>query len=157
MKLLKAEMNKETAQEILSWQYEPPYDFYNNESCDSELAELLNKAYFTVLNEKEETVGFFCTGESAQVPSGNRYEVYKEQCIDVGLGMNPALVGKGNGEEFGLFILHSIEETHHQLPVRLTVAAFNKRAIRLYEKLGFTLDKRFSNAAAEFITMVKKY
>lgn len=157
MKLLKTKMNKEIAQEILRWQYEPPYDFYNNKSSDSEMAELMNETYFAVLNKKQETTGFFCTGESAQVPSGNSYKAYEEDCIDVGLGMNPALVGKGKGMEFGLFVLYSIEETYQKLPVRLTVALFNKRALHLYKKLGFVLDKRFSSDTVEFITMVKKY
>ncbi|ANU11572.1 hypothetical protein A1A1_02325 [Planococcus antarcticus DSM 14505] len=157
MKLLKAEMNKKTAEEILNWKYDPPYDFYNNELSDPEMAELLNGTYFAVLSEKKEMTGFFCIGESAQVPSGKQYGVYEESCIDMGLGMDPRLVGKENGKEFGLFVLHSIEETHDGLPIRLTVAAFNKRAIYLYKKLGFILNNQFSTETTKFITMVKKY
>lgn len=158
MKLLKAEMDKEIAQEILNWRYDAPYHFYNNEPSAQELAELLNGTYFAVVDEKEETVGFFCVGDSAQVPSGKLCGVYDEECIDMGLGMVPKLLGKGHGKKFGLFVLHSIVETHPNLPVRLTVAIFKKRAIHLYKQLGFVLDKRFSSTAnVEFITMVKKY
>ncbi|WP_367281315.1 GNAT family N-acetyltransferase [Planococcus shenhongbingii] len=69
--------------------------------------------------------------------------------------MNPKLVGKGQGTAFGSsYIL--IEESHPGLPVRLTVASFNKRAIHLYEKLGFVKENRFSTDRVEFITMVKR-
>lgn len=156
MKLQKRKMNKSTAQEILNWQYEAPYDFYNNESSDEELAELLNGTYFAVADE-EETVGFFCIGDSAQVPSGKLDGVYEDKCIDMGLGMDPRFAGKGHGKEFGLFVRYSIEETHPNLPIRLTVARFNKRAIHLYEQLGFVSDKKFSSKNTEFITMLKKY
>lgn len=156
MKLLKTEMTKETAQEILSWQYEPPYDFYNNETSEAEMAELLNGTYFAVFTEKEKTVGFFCIGKSAQVPAGKLHGAYEAVCIDMGLGMNPGFVGKGNGTEFGLFILNSIEETHPDLPVRLTVAVFNERAIHLYKKLGFAVSTQFDTDTASFVTMIKR-
>ena len=90
------------------------------------------------------------------MPAGNHYGVYEECCMDGGLGIEPELMGKDNGIEFGLFIFDSIEETRKGLPVRLTVATFNKRAIHLYIKLGFVLDQRFSTEYGEFITMVKK-
>lgn len=157
MKLQKVGMTKKIAEEIAGWNYEPPYDFYNNEPSDSEVAELLNGTYYAVLTEDEETFGFFCIGKSAQVPSGKRYGVYEDSCIDMGLGMNPHHVGKGNGMKFILFVLFSIEETYQELPMRLTVAAFNKRAIHLYKKLGFASSKQFNTDSAPFITMVKKF
>lgn len=107
------------------------------------------------MNEDEETVGFFCVGKSAQVPSGKHYGVYEDSCIDMGLGIDPQLVGKGSGAKFVLFVLRSIEETRQELPVRLTVAAFNKRAIHLYKKLGFSSNKQFNTDLDSFITMVK--
>ncbi|WP_309299184.1 N-acetyltransferase [Ureibacillus sinduriensis] len=42
------------------------------------------------------------------------------------------------------------------MSIRLTVAKFNQRAIRLYEKLGFKKDKEFWTDRAEFMTMVKR-
>ncbi|TWT03293.1 N-acetyltransferase [Planococcus sp. CPCC 101016] len=157
MKLLKAKMNKKTAEEILKWKYDPPYDFYNNELTEGALEELLNGTYSIVLTEKKETFGFFCMGASAQVPAGSSFGIYEENCIDLGLGMYPGFTGKGNSVDFGSFVLRSIEEKRKGLPIRLTVAAFNKRAIHLYAKLGFVPDERFSTHFTDFITMVKKY
>ena len=52
------------------------------------------------------------------------------------------------------FIVQTVQQEHH-LPLRLTVALFNKRAIHLYEKLGFVKAIEFSTPT-EFITMLKK-
>ncbi|MGK7377433.1 GNAT family N-acetyltransferase [Planococcus sp. 1R117A] len=153
---LRAEaMNRTLAEEVLNWKYTAPYDFYNNDLTDEEISELLNGTYFALLNEVKELAGFFCVGTSAQVPMGHRYNVYGESFVDMGLGMNPKLVGKGQGTAFGSFVLNYIEESHPGLPVRLTVASFNKRAIHLYEKLGFVRKSRFSTDRVEFITMIK--
>ena len=155
MNLLAVKMDKEKAEEVLSWKYEAPYDFYNNEMNEEELSELLNGTYSAVMAANKDLIGFFCTGKSAQVPRGWNFGVYEEEWIDMGLGMNPALVGQGNGTSFGKFVLKEIEEKSDGQSVRLTVASFNKRAIHLYEKLGFLAKDRFSTEAAEFITMVR--
>lgn len=74
----------------------------------------------------------------------------------MGLGMNPKLTGKGYGAAFTSFIINCIEENNESVPIRLTVALFNKRAIHLYKKLGFVPDNQFRTADVEFMTMVKR-
>lgn len=147
------EMNEIFATDILGWEYEEPYDFYNNDLCDESLKEILESPYYAIVNDKEELVGFFCTGTSAQVPIGRNYGAYLGEYIDVGIGMKPELTGKGYGSEFFLFILNQLQQENHS-PLRLTVATFNTRAIHLYEKLGFTKVMEFT-ASTEFITMKK--
>ncbi|HLU22536.1 MAG TPA: GNAT family protein [Bacillaceae bacterium] len=156
MKLFAEKMNEEKAKEILSWKYEQPYDFYNNEVSDEGMKELLDGSYIALVNNHKELFGFFCTGNNAQVPFGRKIGVYLEEAIDMGLGMNPKNVGKGNGFEFCSFILRYIEKEYEGIPIRLTVAKFNQRAIRLYEKLGFIKQDEFSTELAEFMTMVKR-
>lgn len=156
MQLLIENMNEELAKEILSWEYEKPYDFYNNELTDESVKELLDDSYYALVNEDQKLIGFFCTGDNAQVPVGRKFGVYSEFAIDMGLGMNPKYVGKGSGFEFCSFILRYIEENDKGTPVRLTVAKFNQRAIHLYEKLGFEKKDEFSTDFAEFMTMVKR-
>ena len=150
------EMDEEKAVNILSWRYEKPYDFYNNEDTAEARAELLNGTYHAVVDEEGQLFGFFCTGTSAQVPAGHEYGVYDEDCIDMGLGMHPERTGKGTGHTFCTFILEQIEARHQDKPVRLTVASFNKRAIRPYEKLGFVQQYVFGTDTADFITMIRK-
>ncbi|MEK3977460.1 GNAT family N-acetyltransferase [Psychrobacillus sp. FSL K6-2836] len=149
-------MNEEIAKDTLGWEYEKPYDFYNNEITDEEMKERLDGSYYVLVNDQKELFGFFCTGENAQVPFGKNIGVYSDESIDMGLGMNPKIVGKGNGFEFCSFILRYIEENYIDSPIRLTVAKFNQRAIHLYEKLGFIKKDEFSTDFAEFMTMIKK-
>ena len=156
MNLVIENMNKKMANEILNWQYNTPYDFYNNELTDEAMKEFLDGSYYALIDESKQLIGFFCVGADAQVPVGNRFGVYADDFVDMGLGMNPNLTGKGNGFKFCTSIVTFIEEHYKQVPIRLTVAKFNSRAIHLYKKLGFVMEHEFSTDYAEFITMIKK-
>jgi [ribosomal protein S18]-alanine N-acetyltransferase len=145
-------MTADFAREILSWKYEPPYDFYNNDPTEEALNELLS--YIVVVDEINQLVGFYCSGKSAQVPAGNKYGVYHDNMIDCGLGLKPELTGKGLGKSFFTWILHNIENSQ-KLPIRLTVATFNTRAIKLYESQGFMKEISFDVNGIEFQTMIK--
>lgn len=149
-------MDEKQAVDILSWRYEKPYDFYNNEETAEARAELLNGTYHAVVDEEDRLVGFFCIGTSAQVPAGHWYGVYDEDCIDMDLGMHPDWTGQGAGHMFCTFILGQINARHPGKLVRLTVASFNRRAIHLYEKLGFVRQHAFSTGAEDFITMSRR-
>lgn len=144
------------ADQILLWSYEPPYDFYNSDQDEESRRELLENSYYAILDEEGQLFGFCCTGPSAQVPAGVPLGAYGEEFLDFGLGMKPELTGKGLGKEFLSFVLASIAELHGHKPLRLTVAAFNQRAIRLYTGLGFTEVTSFDNRGTSFITMVKR-
>ena len=149
-------MSRQFATAILQWEYDAPYDFYNSELNDEGLEELLEGSYCALVDSSNNLVGFFCTGKSAQVPIGNQFGVYKEDFIDMGLGMHPKLVGKGNGFEFCSIIMNYLKGNYEEKPLRLTVAKFNRRATCLYEKLGFVYDNEFRNDTTAFITMVNR-
>ncbi len=155
MELFIQRLSRKQAVEILNWKYPAPYNFYNNEENEESIKELLGSLYSVVIDENGQIIGFFCTGDSAQVPAGNQYGAYSETCIDIGLGMKPELTGKGLGLTFFSFILGHIQGAYKEVPLRLTVAKFNDRAIRLYEKLGFKRKIEFSNGSTEFMTMIK--
>ncbi|MBK3494698.1 GNAT family N-acetyltransferase [Viridibacillus sp. YIM B01967] len=148
-------MSIDLAKEILSWRYEAPYDFYNNDLDTDTLRELLENPYYSVIDNSGELVGFFCIGQSAQVPSGSKFGTYSEEMIDIGIGMKPGLTGKGYGSTFFSFVLNHIQD-ENCIPIRLTVAKFNQRAIHLYEKFGFVRIMEFRNDSTEFIVMIKK-
>lgn len=154
MKLSIKEMNEHFASEILQWQYVAPYDFYNNELSGENVQEMLDNPYFAIFNNHSELIGYYCTGKAAQVPKGQGFGAYEEHCIDIGIGLKPNLTGQGLGTAFFSFIVQTVQE-EYQLPLRLTVALFNKRAIHLYEKFGFLKAIEFSTPT-EFVTMVKK-
>lgn len=148
-----ARMTQKYAVEALCWKYEKPYDFYNNVLTTSAIVELLGGSYYAIVDSSYKLIGFFCTGRSAKIPAGERNAVYIEDCVDLGLGMNPVLTGKGHGDQFLKRILHFIELEYKGKPIRLTVASFNKRAIRLYEKNNFIKEHQFQYKDMEFITM----
>ncbi|MFS0661973.1 GNAT family N-acetyltransferase [Niallia alba] len=135
-------MTEQATREILSWTYPAPYDLYNSEVTEESLQEFAENPYYAI-EHNGELVGFYCTGYAAQVPIGYLFQAYPEGYLDIGLGMRPDLTGQGQGTSFMQCILDSIETEH---PLRLTVAAFNKRAIALYEKFGFRRISAFKNA-----------
>ncbi|WP_163580537.1 GNAT family N-acetyltransferase [Gracilibacillus saliphilus] len=149
-------MDENLARKLLQWRYEKPYDFYNSEVTEEELNERLDGSYKAIIDDEGNLFGFLCTGETAQIPVGHKFGVYKAKSIDLGLGMNPDNVGKGYGYQFGSFIINYIKENNPEVPIRLTVATFNNRAIHLYEKLGFVEKDKFTTDYAEFMTMIKE-
>ncbi|PKG25649.1 GNAT family N-acetyltransferase [Niallia nealsonii] len=156
MLLYSIPVNEKTAAYILSWRYPSPYDLYNDTGEEESLKEFLENPYFAVINEMDEIIGFYCIGYSAQVPNGYLFGVYEEGYLDIGLGMKPELIGKGYGASFLAFILYLIEKKYGRVPLRLTVATFNERAIHLYEKFGFAKRMMFDDMITTFQTMVKE-
>ena len=148
--------NEQNALDILSWRYPPPYDLYNDNGGEESVKEFLQHPYFAVKTEMDEVIGFYCLGYAAQVPNGYLFGVYEEGYFDIGLGMKPELTGKGNGSSFFAFILNSVEKRYGRIPLRLTVATFNERAIHLYEKFGFEKRMIFDDMVTTFQTMVKE-
>lgn len=149
-------MDKSSAREILTWRYEPPYDIYNEDpdKADPFVQALLDPvyAYHTITDEHgEELVGYCCFGADARVPGGD----YSADALDVGLGMHPDLTGQGHGLAFFEAILDFARRTFAPQALRVTVAAFNQRAIRVYEKAGFEHEQAFqrSGDGMEFVIL----
>lgn len=156
MNLTISGMNEQLATEILGWVYEAPYDFYNNSVTPEGIRELMDQPYFAVLGEGGMLAGFFCVGESAQVPAGTAFGAYSEGSVDIGIGMNPKLTGKGLGFAFFSLVLNHLQDTLPGMPLRLTVASFNERAIRLYTKIGFEEKLRFQRGSIDFVVMARE-
>lgn len=139
-------MDRQRAEIIGGWRYPPELDFYNG---DADLNELTDGSYDAVYRG-EELLGFFCLGISAQV-SGYLYD---ERSIDIGLGMNPAMIHQGLGTRFVDACLREAELRHPGLFVRLSVAVFNERAAYIYHKLGFSVIDRFTaKSGVDFYVM----
>ncbi|MBS4199345.1 GNAT family N-acetyltransferase [Bacillus sp. FJAT-49732] len=148
-------LTKEQAKQIIKWRYEPPFDFYNMDDDEETLQELLH--YFGVL-DGQVLLGFYCLGSFAQVPIGREKGLYPESegLTDLGFGMKPELTGQGLGYTFISFIIEEIQQKYNLNKIRLTVAEFNKRAIALYEKLGFVMQTSFIANDTTFLVMIKK-
>jgi ribosomal-protein-alanine N-acetyltransferase len=152
-------MNDEHAREISHWSYEPPYDFYSLTSDPDDLSELLDpekrQGYYSALRDGE-LIGFLCFGQEARVPGGNYTDA---GILDVGLGLRPDLTGKRLGLGFVLAGLAFAQEKFAPVGFRLSVATFNERAIKVYERAGFepveTFMQRTNGGEHPFLLMAR--
>lgn len=144
----------EEAREINTWQYEAPYELYSFTGEDETLKELLDGTYYGVCDEQDKFIGYFCFGDNAQVPGGRDAKLYTgERVVDIGLGMKPALTGKGLGISFLQAGLQFAKDEFKPKTIRLSVVAFNERAIHLYMKAGFQRKVSFMSRGREFQLM----
>jgi ribosomal-protein-alanine N-acetyltransferase len=116
MSLYIEKMNENVASDVLSWKYDEPYDFYNNELTHESVNGML-----------------------------------------IGLGLRPELTVRGYGALFLPVVLSYIIENFGNIPMRLTVAKFNQRGIRLYKKFGFKQEAEFIKGDTDFIAMILRY
>lgn len=153
-------MSRRDAEKIAQWVYEPPYDIYNMNGSRESINELLDGSSISVLDENGGLTGFFCFGTSARIPAGLQAGAYQRRdALDIGLGLHPERCSQGHGVSFLEIGLRYAAEQFHTDTFRLTVAAFNQRAIRVYEHAGFQIIHQFSRALSsqetEYIVMLR--
>jgi ribosomal-protein-alanine N-acetyltransferase len=142
-------MNEEEARAVVAWRYEAPYDFYDRANDPEGLEELLGpperrRGYYAALSgEDGELVGFVCFGPGGQVPG---FDYADDGSVDIGLGLRPDLTGRGLGLEFLLSGLEFARRRFSPDGFRLSVATFNERAIRVYERAGFRRVEVFTHS-----------
>jgi RimJ/RimL family protein N-acetyltransferase len=116
------------AREVSMWHYEPPYDFYDLASDPDDAAEMSDPAraghFRAVLGDDGSLDAFWYFNWHADV-------------VEVGIGLRPDLTGQGLGESFLRAQLDYATPQWNPTTFRLFVAAWNERAIRLYDRLGF--------------------
>jgi RimJ/RimL family protein N-acetyltransferase len=145
MELVFQPLTEEHARTIIGWRYEPPYDLYDLGRGDPEavVEDLLRPdyAYHAILTSEGELVAFCCFGEDGQVPGGN----YDSDALDLGLGVRPDLTGQGQGGDYVQAVLDFAQRTFSARAFRVTIAAFNARAQRVWQKAGFRPVERFES------------
>ncbi|AMR05044.1 MULTISPECIES: GNAT family N-acetyltransferase [Bacillus] len=147
-------LTKEEAMEINTWAYEEPYNLYSFSGEKEVMEELLDGMYYGCCDGQGEFIGYFCFGANAQVPGGRDANLYGgEDVIDIGLGMKPALTGKGMGKEFFQAGIAFATKEFNAKMFRLSVATFNTRAITLYKNIGFRQGTIFLSRGREFMLM----
>ena len=96
-------------------------------------------------------IAYASFGNDGRVTGGD----YSDSAIDIGLGLAPMLTGRGLGAIVLQAILKFAEKTFRRPAARLTVARFNQRAIRLYERAGFKATQEFTHERVAYWVMVK--
>ncbi len=126
-------MTESEKEEISSWNYTGEYQIYNMPSYKEQLKQGIAfgnpscEKHFYAYYEENKLIGFTNISEEA-----------KETFI--GIGIAPAICGMGYGQKI-LQIAQSIANTlYPNKPLYLEVRTWNERAIRCYQKAGFTID-----------------
>lgn len=150
-------MSLEYAHLISEWVYSDEYSIYSFDNDNETIAELMNGQYFSCVDSENNLVGYFCFGTSAQIPTIEN-DIYCEDILDIGLGLKPELCGHGLGNLFMQTGMNYSKQNLQAKKLRLFVACFNHRAIKLYEKLGFRQVTKVSHKKTnkEFFLMVCK-
>jgi ribosomal-protein-alanine N-acetyltransferase len=129
------------------WRYEGEYAIYD---LRHEADHILDSSgwgsgVFAVLDQAGELVGEL---SCEFIDEDDRYTDYEdyidEELINsrqlwIGFGLRPDLTGQGLGRDFVFACVAFAVQRHHYRGeyVRLGVAAFNRRAIKVYEAVGF--------------------
>ena len=124
-------MERTYASEVATWHYEPPFDFYDSGVGPATTRPRCAipptpRTYRAVLDDGDERLDAFW------------YFDWQGDVVDVGIGLRPELTGRGLGESFLRAQLDYATSQWAPATFRLFVAAWNERAIRLYERLGFS-------------------
>ena len=137
-------MDETSARDISSWRYEAPYDIYDP-APDGVVEPVVQcfldpqNAYHTITDEHGELCAYCCFGPDARVPGGD----YRTDALDVGMGLRPDLTGQGRGSVYVSAVLDFARRAFAPAAFRVTVAAFNQRALRVWEKVGFQRVQTF--------------
>lgn len=131
-------LTREYAEEIGGWEYESPYEAYSFKGHPDDW--LMNEATWG----KEQ----FCLVEGKTILGQVACQLDGED-LWVGWSMNPMLCGKGNGGVFADSCVKELRKhTGHMGKILLRVAVSNQRAIRAYQKAGFSYVKTIQDEIA---------
>lgn len=150
-------LDENSARTILNWQYEPPYDLYNLASPNPEdiLRYLLDpqNAFYSLYRQEGDLEAYCSFGPDGQVPGGD----YSTPALDIGLGVRPDLTGRGRGSDYVNAVIDFAYRTYTPDRLRVTIAAFNARARRVWEKTGFQVIQTFQSewTHIDFVIMMK--
>ena len=144
MKISFAPIDEQAASEIVRWCYQPPYEIYNLDNTQESIEYALNPQYHftTMRDESGRLIGFCSFGVDGQVPGGD----YSAEALDIGMGICPDFTGKGLGSGFVRAVLDFADDEFHPTAYRVTIAAFNRRARRVWEKNNFQQVQSFIHA-----------
>ncbi|MNO29326.1 Acetyltransferase (GNAT) family protein [compost metagenome] len=126
------------AAEICQWIYKPPYNIYGWMSWEQMEAlgvefgdpQLRSEQYVSVVNGQGILCGFAQLFPMVGV-------------VRLGIGMRPDLCGHGMGHLFMNAVVKEALERYPDREIDLEVLTWNQRAIRAYQKSGFTITDTY--------------
>jgi ribosomal-protein-alanine N-acetyltransferase len=136
MKYIFAPMNEKHANEVTGWHYDGAYSFYDMAADQDDLRMLMDAKNWpdmirAALNDNDELVGW----AAFYTENGEFW---------LSLGMRPDLTGRGLGQGFVSacveYAVLGYELAKHS--IKLHVALFNRRAIKVYQRAGLVQTSR---------------
>lgn len=149
---------KRYAREFVNWKYDSPYDIYNCPPDEVDSAVQYNidpkNNVYAMFDQGDDLIGYCSYGQDAQVPGGD----YSEEALDIGMMIKPKLTGRGLGAGFAEDVIKNGVGKYAPKKLRVTIVAFNKRAMRVWEKEGFQQTQSFERDSdgMEFVVMIKE-
>jgi ribosomal-protein-alanine N-acetyltransferase len=128
-----APLLEQHAADICTWRYPSPYDCYDMTSAEPDVLLRPELGFHAVLLD-DRLIGFRSYGPDGQVPGWE----YDDAALDTGGGLRPECVGQGLGRPVTMAGLAYGRVEFAPSAFRVTVAAFNVRALRVVESLGFS-------------------
>jgi ribosomal-protein-alanine N-acetyltransferase len=144
-------MTQTEAEAVGRWHYPPPYDFYDVVADPADYAELTDSVargsrFFVASSPADRLVGFF------------EYKPVRDGVVEIGLGLRPDMTGAGHGLAFVNAGLAFAATRYSSPEIRLWVATFNQRAVKVYERAGFVPmrheARHLIGAAWDFLEML---
>lgn len=146
-------MEEAHAAEICTWSYDPPYNIYGwlpwdqMKALEVEFgdADLRQQQYVSVVDGDGNLCGF---AQYFPIQGVTR----------LGIGMRPDLCGHGRGQAFVTAIVQEALKRTPDHEIDLEVLTWNTRAIKAYQKAGFTITDLYErltpNGMKPFYCMV---
>ncbi len=145
-KLIINKMDSLTSEEVLLWEYSETMKVLGFSENNVNHKILGKGQFYSVRDSEYNLLGYYCFCEDAKLKSGYEYNVYDDfTCTDIGVALNPELCNKGYGFIFLVKALEFARDNFYTDMFRTTVPIYNKRAIRIYEKAGFSIGKVFEH------------
>lgn len=145
-KLIINKMDGFSWEEVLDWEYSEDLKILDFHENGIDHRRLRNGHFYSVRDSKYDLVGYYCFCEDAKLKGGYEYNVYDDfTCTDIGIALNPKFCDMGYGFIFLIKALEFARDNFYTDMFRATVPICNKRAIRIYEKAGFSIGKVFEH------------
>ena len=134
---------------VLDWRYGGRDAFYDTAADPEFAAEFTEPALWRLRELESDRDVLLAVRDSRGVFAGFfAFKGSRERCV-IGLGLAPALTGRSLGAGFVRAGLAFARSQWDVVCFSLEVAAFNRRAIAVYEQLGFVEMAKVSRAAPE--------
>ena len=128
---------------IASWRYPRPYATYDFDDASD-----LERDHWAV-TDADELVGYCCFGEPARVPGATA----EPDTLDIGYGMAPDRMGRGDGSRFVAAILEFAAARCEHRRFRLYVLEWNKRSRTVAARNGFVDGPTIDSDEGPFVVM----